>query len=135
MIHQNAPPPAAWDEHPAHIVSWRSVAAGFFVALFTTTALMGLGIAFGGIGIDEEVTAKGASIFTGLWFLGSSILSIFLGSYYSARLSAYRVPKIGAVNGLLIACIFVFFFIMQAFIAIGTIGKLPVLSLKVPPQE
>lgn len=106
-------------EYPTHLVSWKSVAAGFLVTLFTMTALLGLGMALGGIGINEELSAKGASIFTGLWFLSSTILSIFVGSYYSARLSSYRVAKIGASNGLLIACLFILFFFIQAFSVIG----------------
>lgn len=116
MNHQNT-------QAQAHLVSWKSVAAGFLVTLFTMTALLGLGMAFGSIGLDDETSAKGASVFTGIWFLVSTLVSIFVGSYYSARLSAYRVPKVGAANGLLIACLFILFFLIQAFSAIGTIGR------------
>lgn len=103
-------------EYSTHLVSWKSVAAGFIVTLFTMTALLGLGIALGDIGIDENVSVEAASIFTSLWFLSSIILSIFVGSYYSVRLSSYRV----AANGLLIACLFILFFFIQAFSIIST---------------
>ena len=117
MIHQNA------QKYSAHFVSWRSVIAGLLVSLFTMTALIGLGMAFGGIGIDDNVTVRGASVFTGVWFLVSTIISLFVGSYYSARLSTYHLPTIGAANGLLIASLFIMFFIFQAFSAIGTFGR------------
>ena len=117
MNHQNA------QKYSAHFVSWRSVIAGLLVSLFTMTALIGLGMAFGGIGIDDNVTVRGASVFTGVWFLVSTIISLFVGSYYSARLSTYHLPSIGAANGLLIASLFIMFFIFQAFSAIGTFGR------------
>jgi hypothetical protein len=111
-----------WGEHPTQFVSWKSVLAGFFLALFTMLGLLGLGMAFGGIGIDEESSLQGASIFTGLWFLVSTIIAILVGSFYSARLSSYSMPRIGAANGLLIASLFILFFVTQFFSVIGSIG-------------
>lgn len=98
-------------ERSTHLVSWKSVAVGFLLTLFTMAALVSFGIALKGTGINENV-----SIFTGLWFLSSIILSMFVGSYYSIRLSFYRI----AANGLLIACLFVSFFLIQAFSVIET---------------
>lgn len=124
MIHQNIQRnSAAWGDQPAHLVSWRSVAAGLLISLFTMTALVGLGMAFGGIGIDDDVTVKGASVFTGIWFLVSTVISLFVGSYYSARLSTYRIPAMGTANGLLIASLFILFFLFQAFSTIGMVGR------------
>lgn len=104
-------------EHPTYIVSWKSVTAGFLVTLFTLTALLGFGIALGDIGIDESISAETTNIFTSLWFLSSITLSIFVGSYYSARISSYRV----VANGLLIACLFFLFFFIQAFSLISAL--------------
>lgn len=105
------------------LISWRSIAAGLLVAGFVMMGLIGLGLAFGGIGLDTETTAKSAGIFTGAWFIGSTLISLFVGSYFAARVSKFRMGRIGSAQGIVIATLFLGFIMLQVFGAIGTIGS------------
>lgn len=107
--------------HP--LISWRSVVAGVLISFFTMTGLLGLGMAFGGIGLDADTSLQSAGIFTGIWFLVSAILSIFAGSYFAARVSKFQTGRIGSAQGLVIAALFLGFFLYQSLSAIGTAGS------------
>ena len=48
--------------HP--LVSWRSVLAGLLVSFLTLTILLSLGMAFGGVGLDDGTSLQNAGIFT-----------------------------------------------------------------------
>lgn len=106
------------------LISWRSIVAGLLVAMFTMTGLLGLGLAFGGIGMDAETTAMSAGIFTGVWFLASALVSLFVGSYFAARVSKFKTGRIGSAQGLVIASLFLGFFLYQTVMAIGSAGSL-----------
>src|SRR5690606_1555284 len=73
------------------LISWRSIVAGLLIAMLVMTGLLGLGLAFGGIGLDEDTSARSAGIFTGAWFIGSALISLFAGSYFAARVSKFRM--------------------------------------------
>ena len=105
------------------LISWRSIIAGLLVAMFTMIGLLGLGLAFGGIGLDEDTSARGAGIFTGVWFLVSSLISIMVGSYFAARVSKFRMGRIGSAQGLVIAALFLGFFLYQILGAVGGVGS------------
>lgn len=107
--------------HP--LISFRSIVAGLLVAFFTMTGLIGLGMAFGGIGMDVDTTVKSAGMFTGFWFLGSALLSLFIGSYFAARVSKFQTGRIGSAQGLVIAALFLGFFLYQTMAMIGTAGS------------
>lgn len=107
--------------HP--LISFRSVVAGLLIAFFTMTGLIGLGLAFGGIGLEDGVTPKNAGIFTGVWFICSALFSIFIGSYFAARVSKFRTARIGSAQGLVIAALFLGFFLYQTLVAISTAGS------------
>ena len=105
------------------LISWRSIVAGLLVAFFCMIGLLGLGMAFGGIGLDEETSAKSAGIFTGVWFLVSTLLSLFVGSYFAGRVSKFRTARIGSAQGLVIAALFLGLFLYQTLASIGAIGS------------
>lgn len=107
--------------HP--LMSWRSTIAGLLVSFLVMAGLVGLGLAFGGIGLDDGTTARNASIFTGVWFVFSAILSIFIGSYFAARLSKFQTGRIGSAQGLVICSIFLGFFMYQTVMTIGSAGR------------
>ncbi len=109
--------------NPHALISWRSIVAGLLLAFFTMTGLIGLGLAFGGIGLDDETSARGAGIFTGIWFVVSALISIFVGSYFAARISKFRTGRIGSAQGLVIAALFVGFFLYQTLATIGMAGQ------------
>ena len=109
--------------NPHALISWRSIVAGLLLAFFTMTGLIGLGLAFGGIGLDDDTSARGAGIFTGVWFLISALISIFIGSYFAARISKFRTGRIGSAQGLVIAALCVGFILYQTMATIGMAGQ------------
>ncbi|MBA2403634.1 MAG: hypothetical protein H0V66_02600 [Bdellovibrionales bacterium] len=108
--------------HP--LLSWRSVVAGLVIAGFFMIGLMGLGMAFGGIGMEDGTSAKSAGLFSGIWFLASALISLFVGSYFAARISKFQSGRVGSAQGLVIAALFLGMFLYQTISAIGGIGSL-----------
>lgn len=107
--------------HP--LVSWRSIVAGFLVTLFTFALMLSLGLAFGGIGLADGVTRQGATVFTGIWLLLSSLVALFTGSYFAARISKTHTGRIGSAQGLVIASLFFGLMLYQMAMAIGWLGQ------------
>jgi hypothetical protein len=107
--------------HP--LISWRSVIAGTLIAFFSMIGLLGLGMAFGGIGMDDNTSLRSAGIFSGIWFLVSALISIFSGSYFAARVSKFQTGRIGSAQGLVIAALFLGFFLYQMMSTLGMVGS------------
>lgn len=117
--------PVEIDSESSHaLISLRAIAAGLLISLFVMTGLIGLGLAFGGIGLEDGATAKHAGVFTGVWFLVSALISIFSGSYFAARVSKFRLGRIGSAQGLVIASLFLGFFLYQTVAAISSAGSM-----------
>lgn len=108
--------------HP--LVSWRSVIAGFAVTLLTMVGLIALGMAFGGIGLDDGTSLQSAGLFTGIWFVASSLVSLGAGSYFAARISKFQTARLGSAQGLLIAAIFFTSFMWMTLSTIGWAGRM-----------
>jgi hypothetical protein len=108
--------------HP--LISWRSVVAGLLVAFFFMVGLLGLGMVFGGIGMQDGTTARGAGLFSGLWFLVSALISLFAGSYFAARISKFQLGRVGSAQGLVIAALFLGAFLYETITVIGGVGQL-----------
>jgi len=104
------------------LISFRAIAAGLLLAMFVMIGLTGLGLAFGGISMDEETTVRGVGMFSGIWFIASVFISLFLGSYFASRVSKFRMGRVGSVQGLVIASLFLGFFLYQIVSALGTAG-------------
>ena len=107
--------------HP--LISWRSVVAGLLISFFFMIGLLGLGMAFGGIGMQDGTTAKSASLFSSLWFLVSALISLFAGSYFAARISKFQLGRVGSAQGLVIAALFLGAFLYETITVIGGIGQ------------
>lgn len=108
--------------NPHALISFRAIVGGLLVAMFTFIGLAGLGLAFGGMSMTADTSAQSAGIFSGIWFIVSVLLSLFAGSYFAARVSKYRTGRIGSLQGLVIASLFIGFFMYQTFSAIGSAG-------------
>src|SRR5690606_4168217 len=106
------------------LISWRSIVAGLLIAMFVMTGLLGLVLAFGGIGLDEDTSAKSAGIFTGAWFIGSALISLFAVCYFAARISKFRMGRNGSAHGLVIATLFLGFFLYQTVAMVANAGSL-----------
>ncbi len=115
--------PLEFESNRHALISFRAIAAGLLIALFSMIGLVGLGLAFGGIGLDQETTAQAAGIFSGVWFLVSVLISLFVGSYFAARVSKFRTGRVGSVQGLVIAALFLGFFLYETLSVIGVAGS------------
>lgn len=109
--------------NPHALVSFRAIVSGLLIAMFTMIGLLGLGLAFGGINMNEDTSAQSAGIFTGIWFIISALISVLLGSYFAARVSKFRTGRVGSAQGLVIAALFLGFFLYQTIAAIGPAGS------------
>jgi hypothetical protein len=109
-------------EHP--LISWRSILAGSLVTFLTLVFLLALGMAFGGVNLDEETSLSGAGKFAGIWFLISSVVSLFAGSYFAARVSKFRNTRIGSAQAIIIASLFFGAMLWQSFSVLGAAGRL-----------
>ena len=108
--------------HP--LLSWRSIIAGLLVSFFIMAGLLGLGFAIGGISMNEDSTLGGISTFTGIWFGASALVSLFVGSFFATRISKFQNGFIGSAQGLIIASLFLGFFVYQAGALVGNVGSL-----------
>lgn len=107
-----------------HLICWRSVLAGFAVSLLTFIGLLGLGLAFGGIGLDQDTTASGAGIFAGTWVMLSAIIASLVGGYASVRNARFKHESIGAAQGAIVASLFVITCLTQTASLLGFMGHL-----------
>lgn len=107
-----------------HLICWRSVLAGLSVSLLTFVGLLGLGLAFGGIGLDQDTTASGAGIFAGTWVMLSAIIACTVGGYTSVRTARFRIDSIGAAQGAVVAALFVLICLTQTANLLGFMGEM-----------
>lgn len=124
--HHTSPETTPLESEFAHLhplVSWRSVVAGLLVAFLSLAILLSLGLAFGGIGLVDGADAQNAGIFTGVWFLVSAIISLFVGGYFAARVSKFHTGRIGMAQGAIIAAMFFGVFLYQSVAAISWAGN------------
>lgn len=105
------------------LISFRAIVAGLLIAMFSMLGLVGLGLALGGINMNADTSAQSVGIFSGSWFIGSTFISLFAGSYFAARVSKFRTGRIGSAQGIVIAALFLGFFLYQAGSAIGSLGS------------
>lgn len=110
--------------HP--YLSWRSVVAGLFISFLCFAILMSLGMAVGGLALNRMVQTPGAQegFPTGvaIWFIVTTLLSLFAGSYFAARIANFITARIGGAQGLVIASIFFSLFLWQIGLAVGWVG-------------
>jgi uncharacterized membrane protein len=106
-----------------HLICWRSLFAGLLVSLLVFSAATALGVAFGGIGLSDGTTAENAGLFSGLWFLVSAVISLFVGGYFAVRLAKFRTDLVGCAHGFVIAAMFVLLIMNSAATAVSFIAK------------
>lgn len=107
-------------------ISWRSVLAGLFITMLVFATLMSLGLAVGGLALTEVIEdreSKGLPIGAAIWFVVSTLVSLFAGSYFAARVSNFITPRIGGAQGLVIASVFFVAFLWQIGMTLGWAGS------------
>lgn len=92
--------------HP--LMSWRSVIAGLLISLFSFMVLMSLGLALGGVSLEGglNASAQTAGIISGVWFLVTILVSLFIGAFCATRLSKLHTSSMGGSQGLVLAALF-----------------------------
>jgi hypothetical protein len=89
-------------------ISWSAVFAGVLVAIVTQMllTLLGLGIGLGTIDpVEETNPVAGLGIGSAIWYMVSSLLSLFLGGWVAGRMAS--APRLfdGVIHGVLTWCL------------------------------
>ena len=105
-------------------ISWSAVFAGVLVAIVTQMllTLLGIGVGLGTIDpVEETNPAAGLGIGTAIWYIVSSLLSLFVGGWVAGRLAS--TPRLfdGVIHGVLTWCLVTLF---TVYLLTTTIGRI-----------
>ena len=112
-------------------ISWSAIFAGVLVAIVTQMllTLLGLGIGLGTIDpVQERNPTAGLGIGSAIWYIISSLLSLFVGGWITGRLAS--APRLfdGIIHGVLTWCLVtlltIYFLTTTVGSIIGGAGKL-----------
>jgi hypothetical protein len=96
---------------------WKSIIAGIFVSVLSYMIFSALGAGIGGFTVAHVIAKNengpGLAAGAGLWLGFSSVISLFLGSYFATRYSDATHKQIGAAQGIVISAVF-FFLVLQS---------------------
>lgn len=108
-----------------HVVCWRSVFAGVLVSIMGFMILVAFGAGAIGVAAQNAIQNERSGGYLASpsgWWLGlSAVISLFLGSYFAARISKAVTNKVGAAHAFVVASLF---FILTAVTAGTTIGSM-----------
>src|SRR5215210_8010857 len=85
-------------------ISWGAIIAGLIVALVTQIVLTMLGVAIGAASIDpmqEQRPLEGLGTGAAIWWVVSSLISLFLGGCVAGRLAGVPRKGDGALHGVI----------------------------------
>lgn len=104
-------------------ISWSAVFAGVLVALVTQMllSLLGLGIGLGTIDpVEEQNPTAGLGIGSAIWYIVSSLLSLFVGGWVAGRLAS--APRLfdGIIHGVLTWCLVT---LITIYFLTSTVGR------------
>lgn len=108
-------------------ISWRGVFAGVAASFLFFVCLMTLGVALGGstlraiIDGSTPLSSLGAS--SAFWFVLSTLLSLYAGSYVGGRLSGPVSLPIGQLQGIVISALFFALVVSQLNSMMTTLGR------------
>lgn len=109
----------------SHLLCWKSLFAGLLIAVMGYMILSSLGVAVLGLSAKSAIENEtgGMMLLTGygLWMGFSAIVSLFLGSYFTVRVSKNITNRVGAAHGFVLASAF---FIIMSVVAASALGSL-----------
>jgi hypothetical protein len=73
--------------------------------------------------IQDNSSGNALAIGSGFWIVLCALVSLFVGSYFAARVSNYITGRIGATQGLVIASVFFLFMALNLGITIGATSR------------
>ena len=105
-------------------ISWSAIFAGVLVAIVTQMllSLLGFGIGLGTIdAVEEKNPTAGLGIGSAIWYITSSLISLFAGSWVAGRLAS--APRVfdGILHGVLTWCLVTLLTIYFLTTTIGSI--------------
>ena len=105
-------------------ISWSAVFAGVLVAIVVQMllSLLGIGIGLGTIDtMEERNPAQGLGTGSAIWYIVSSLVSLFLGGWVAGRLAS--APRLfdGVIHGVLTWCLVT---LMTIYFLTTTIGSI-----------
>ena len=89
-------------------ISWSAIFAGVLVAIVTQMllSLLGFGIGLGTVdAVEEKNPMAGLGIGSAIWYILSSLISLFFGSWVAGRLASAQRLFDGIVHGVLTWCL------------------------------
>lgn len=116
-------------------VHWSAIFAGIFVTGLVYFTLMSLGLAVGAgplkdvLASDQPLRSLGFG--AGVWTVASVLISLFIGSYASGRVSGIIATRVGFTQGAVITALFMIFMFSQMGITALTGPNLVVRSPRV----
>ncbi|HEX9956287.1 MAG TPA: hypothetical protein VGA96_03490, partial [Fibrella sp.] len=89
-------------------ISWSAVFAGVLIAIVTQLllTLLGLGVGLGTIDpVEESNPTAGLGMGSAIWYIVSSLISLFVGGWVAGRLAS--APRLfdGIIHGILTWCV------------------------------
>jgi hypothetical protein len=110
-----------------NLICWRSVFAGILISImaYMLLATLGAGVLGSVAQSTIETQQHGSALATasGLWLGLSAVISLFIGSYFSVRISKTLSNKIGAAYGLIVASAFFIVLMILAGTAVGSLSR------------
>ncbi|MDB6016016.1 MAG: hypothetical protein JWR19_505 [Pedosphaera sp.] len=86
-------------------ISWASIFAGLVITLVAELVFSVLGISIGATAVNpltaDQSSAQGIGIGAAIWFLVTSLISLFLGGWVAGRLSGFVRGAEGGLHGLI----------------------------------
>jgi hypothetical protein len=111
VVHTTTSYPAITTAYPTSVapnytrrISWGAIIAGLIVALVTQIVLTMLGVAIGASTIDplqEQRPLEGLGTGAAIWWVVSSLISLFLGGCVAGRLAGVPRKGDGALHGII----------------------------------
>lgn len=119
-VYQNRPASAAFIKR----ISWSAIFGGVLIAIVTQLllSLLGLGIGLGTIDpVEEQNPTAGLGVGSAIWYIISSLASLFVGGWVAGRLAS--TPRLfdGIVHGVLTWCLVTLLTIYFLTTTIGSI--------------
>ncbi len=113
--------------HHAHLLCWKSVIAGVFISIMSYLILAALGAGVVGSAaqsvIEHEKNGSALATGSGLWLGLSAVISLFLGSYFTVRMSKSQTNKMGAAHGFVVASVFFILLVIEAGSVVGGLAQ------------
>jgi len=112
--------PSGWSQR----ISWAAVFAGLIIAIFIQLALTLLGLAIGLGTIDatnRNTPGTGLAIGSGIWYVVSLLISLFLGGWVAGRLAKDKHTSESVIHGLLVCGLL---FILTFYLLGSAVGSI-----------